>query len=261
MNAAKQFETQGYTILRNFFEQEEIEQITRIVDRVYGQWREENYHALIEQQLINMHSLTHPSYFKNCASERVHFFNLVASAKLTGALEKLFGTEIYFHNTQLFFNPVNKEKLPYWHRDLQYSPIEDSVQAAEQQTMLSLHVRIPLVAEKGIELVPDSHTRWDTKLEKAVRFELENHKNSDMLPGSVLIELEPGDILIFSAQIIHRGHYASNLTRKALDLCVGKPHPLVKRFFDKTGLPTDEEIKQICNHQWYTLAKTFADTD
>ncbi|MEM8613912.1 MAG: phytanoyl-CoA dioxygenase family protein [Cyanobacteria bacterium P01_H01_bin.105] len=258
MDASKQFEAQGHIILRKFFEPEEIDQITQSVDRIYSQWQAENYHALIEQQLINMHSLTHPKYFQDCGHQRLQFFKLIAPAKLTSALEQLFKTRIYFHNTQLFFNPYDKEKHPYWHRDLQYSPIDDAVQAAEQHTMLSLHVRIPLIAEKGIELIPDSHTRWDTELERNVRFELKDHQNHESLPGSVLIELEPGDVLIFSAQIIHRGNYALNPTRKALDLCVGSPHPLVSGFLDKAGLPTDEEIQHIDNRLWYELARELA---
>ncbi|MEM9807574.1 MAG: phytanoyl-CoA dioxygenase family protein [Cyanobacteria bacterium P01_D01_bin.56] len=258
MNTSKQFETQGYIILKNFFNPAEIDQISTIVDRIYQQWQTENHHALIEQQLINMHSLTHPKYFQNHPAERIQLFNLIASEKLTHTLEQLFGPDIYFHNTQLFFNPHNKQKQPYWHRDLQYSPIDDSIQAAEQHNMLSLHARIPLIPEKGIELIPDSHTRWDTELERDVRFELNGHKNSDDLPRSVLLELKPGDVLIFNAQMIHRGNYALNPERKALDLCLGKPHPLVAGFLDSTGLPTDTEMEHIHHQQWYTLAKTIA---
>lgn len=257
MTASNQFETQGHIILKNFFTPEEINQISTIVDRIYGQWQTENHHALIEQQLINMHSLTHTQYFQTHPAERIQLFNLIASKKLTHTLEQLFGQGIYFHNTQLFFNP-HGEKQPYWHRDLQYSPIDDSTQATEHQTILSLHVRIPLLPEKGIELIPHSHTRWDTALEHNVRFQINGHRNSDALPGSVLIELAPGDVLIFSAQMIHRGNYALNSDRKALDLCLGKPHPLVAGFLDSTGLPTDAELEHIHQQQWYTLAKTIA---
>ncbi|MFG6103541.1 phytanoyl-CoA dioxygenase family protein [Leptothoe sp. EHU-05/26/07-4] len=255
MNTAKQFEEQGHVILPRFFNPEEIEQLTRIIDRIYNQWQEENHDALIEQKLINMHSLTNPRYFQGCSHKRTEFFELLLPSKLTNRLESIFKTDIYFHNTQLFFNPHDKEKRPYWHRDLQYSPIDDNVQAAEHNNMLSLHVRIPLVAEKGVELIPETHKRWDTELERNVRFEQNGHRNYESLPGSVLIELEPGDVLIFSAQIIHRGNYALNPTRKALDLCVGKPHPLVESFLDPTDLPTDEEIKHIQNSNWYDLAR------
>ncbi|MEM6255580.1 MAG: phytanoyl-CoA dioxygenase family protein [Cyanobacteria bacterium P01_D01_bin.156] len=257
MNASKRFETQGYIILKKLFEKVEIDKISFIVERIYDQWRQENYPALIAQQLVNMHSLTHPKYFCH-SSERVEFFNLIASAKLTNALEQIFSKGIYFHNTQLFFNPYSTQKQPYWHRDLQYSPIEDSVQAAEQPRMTSLHARIPLLAEKGIELIPDSHTRWDTELEHNVRFEFNGHRNCEPLPGSVLIQLEPGDVLIFSAQMIHRGNYHLNPKRRALDLCLGKPHRLVSSFLDITGLPSDTEMEHIHQRQWYTLAKTIA---
>lgn len=258
MNTVKQFEEQGHVILPKFFNPEEIDHLTRIIDRIYNQWQEENHDALIEQKLINMHSLTNSRYFQGCNNKRAEFFELLLPNKLTNTLESIFKTDIYFHNTQLFFNPHDKEKQPYWHRDLQYSPIDDSVQAAEHNNMLSLHVRVPLIAEKGVELIPETHKRWDTELERNVRFENNGHRNHESLPGSVLIELEPGDVLIFSAQIIHRGNYALNPTRKALDLCVGKPHPLVENFLDPTGLPTDEEIKHIHNSHWYDLARKIA---
>ena len=256
MELSKQFEDKGYVVLNNFFEQDELDKIAPIVDRIYGQWQGKNHHALIEQQLINMHSLTHPDYFQGCRHERLRFFELIAPCKLTDALAHLFNTDIYFHNTQLFFNPHSQDKQPYWHRDLQYSPIDDTIQAAEHSSLLSLHVRIPLVVEKGVELIPDTHRRWDTELERNVRFELNGHRNYEKLPGSVLIELEPGDVLIFSAQMIHRGNYALNPMRKALDLCVGKPNRLVSGFLDEAGLPDDAEINCIENNQWYTLAKT-----
>ena len=127
MDAATQFKDQGYVILNQFFTPDEIDSITRIVDRIYDQWRGDNYHALIEQQLINMHSLTLPHYFQDRRQERIQFFELISPVKLIRALECMFNTDIYFHNTQLFFNPHNQTKKPYWHRDLQYSPIDDNV--------------------------------------------------------------------------------------------------------------------------------------
>ena len=138
---------------------------------------------------------------------------------------------------------------------MQYSPIEDVVQREEQNKMLSLHIRIPLIDEKGVEVVTGTHRRWDTELERNVRFELDGHRNSEPLPGSELIDLARGDVLIFSAQMIHRGNYELNLTRKAFDLCVGKYHPLASNFLDPQVLPTEEEMENITNNQWYRLAR------
>ena len=255
MNSTDQYEAYGYAVLRNFFSDIEISLIDTHVDRIYKSWVRENEAEIFSNKLVNMHSLTSPEYFQGLPEERAIFFEAIASVKLTEAIEKVFGPGIHFHNTQLFFNPSNKERLPYWHRDMQYSPIDDSILSDEQIKMLSLHVRIPLVEEKGVEVVIGSHKRWDTELEHAVRLELNGHKNSEPLPNTALIHLVPGDVLIFNAQMIHRGNYDLNPTRKALDLCVGKYHPFTSEFLDERVLPKEEELDNIANNQWYKLAR------
>jgi len=241
--------------LRSFFSKAEIAAIGGFVERIYKKWMSEREAEIYSRMLVNMHSLTSPENFEGSSEQRVKFFEVIASAKLTKKLEDMFGSGIHFHNTQLFFNPSNSARLPYWHRDLQYSSIDDSIQSAELHNMLSLHVRIPLIQEKGIEVVTGSHDRWDTELEHNVRRELNGHKNSESLPNAVLIDLSPGDILIFNAQMIHRGNYALNPTRKALDLCVGKYHPLTSDSLDERVLPKKAEMAGIANNQWYKLAR------
>ncbi len=255
MKPIEQYETYGYAVIKGFFGGREISSIEKHVDRIYQKWMIENEAEIFNNRLVNMHSLTSPTYFENLHGERTNFFEIIASEKLTVALESMFGPGIHFNNTQLFFNPSNKARLPYWHRDMQYSPIADSVQSNEQSKMLSLHIRIPLVQEKGVEVIPGTHKRWDTELERNVRLELGGHKNSETLPNSELIALMPGDILIFNAQMIHRGNYELNSARKAFDLCVGRYHPLVSDFLDERVLPTVEELNNITNNQWYKLAR------
>ncbi len=255
MKPIDQYDEYGYAILRNFFSDLEIASIDKYVDRIYKKWMNENKTEIFNNKLVNMHSLTSLEHFEGLREERIKFFEAIASVKLTEVLENMFGSGIHFHNTQLFFNPSNKARFPYWHRDMQYSPIEDAVQRDEQHKMLSLHVRIPLLQEKGVEVVTGSHKRWDTELERNVRLELNGHKNSEPLPNAVLTNLVPGDVLIFNAQMIHRGNYELNPTRKALDLCVGKYHPLASAFIDERVLPKEEEMDSIANNQWYKLAR------
>jgi len=254
----EQYEEWGYTILRSLFKPEEMASIGGLVEGVYSQWTRENKAEIINNKLVNMHSLTLPEYFEGAPEKRAELFEALVSLKLTEAIEGIFGSGIYFHNTQLFFNPIDKGRLPYWHRDMQYSPIDDVIQRDEQLNMLSLHVRIPLVEEKGLEVVSGSHKRWDTELERNVRLELKGHKNSEALPAGVLIHLRPGDIVIFNAQMIHRGNYELNPVRKALDLCIGKYHPLALDFLDGRVLPEEGEMENIANNQWYKLAREVA---
>lgn len=255
MEQAKNYWRQGYLVVESLFSPAEIAALTKIVDRVHRQWLNENRRSYIEQRLVNMHSLTSPHYYQQHSAERLQLFQLLASDRLTKLVASLFGDDIYFHNTQLFFNPYQNDRQPYWHRDLQYSPLSDAELQAEQPQLLSLHVRIPLLPETGVELIPNTHRRWDTALERDVRLELNGHQNSAPLPGALLIQLEPGDILIFDAQMLHRGNYQLNPARKALDLCIGRPHRHTLPFLDADNLPTSTELNAIANKQWYKLAR------
>jgi len=254
VQAAADFEEHGFVVMRQWLDAASIACLSREVSRIHARWLAEDEAAFIEQGLVNMHSLTNPRYFDD-REQRRRFFELVLPHRLTSLVEGMFGEGIYFHNTQLFFNPHNSAQQPYWHRDLQYSPLDDAAQAAELGRMLSLHIRIPLLPEQGIDVIPGTHKRWDTALETAVRKELDGHVNSEELPGALRIALEPGDVLVFDAQMLHRGHYASNRERMALDVCAGRAHPFTSPYLDGDNLPDDDEIAHIRNNHWYVRAK------
>tara|TARA_R110002072_G_scaffold13418_10_gene56231 strand:+ start:6266 stop:7048 length:783 start_codon:yes stop_codon:yes gene_type:complete len=251
MQLQRDYEQNGYIVLRDFLSTNEVLRLNELVDDIHQRWFEKNQQAFEEHRLINMHSLTHPEYFTDQPENRLKLFKAIAPTKLVELLDELFEREIHFHNTQLFFNPFNPEQSPYWHRDLQFSPVPDETQKLRQQEMLSLHVRIPLVKEMGLRVIPGTHKRWDTELERQVRLEQDGHSSSEPLPGSVLVDLEPGDVMIFNAQMIHCGHYTNNESRKALDLCVGSSHELVDGSLDPLVLPTQDELVQLQHDVWY----------
>lgn len=259
MPLKRQYDESGFIILRDFFSTKELLLLSELVDGVHQQWLSINREAYEREGLINMHSLTQTHYFQADPEARSMLFKAIAPTKLVELLDEVFECEIHFHNTQLFFNPFNPVQTPYWHRDLQFSPIPEEQQKAAQAELLSLHVRIPLVKEVGLELIPGSHKRWDTDLERDVRLELADHKNSETLPGAELLDLEPGDIVVFNAQMIHRGHYSDNDVRKALDLCVGKDHPLLQGTLDPSNLPSQDELDSLNGDIWYRRAWSVVD--
>jgi len=244
----------GYVVIRAFWQATELAELDRLVSRIYEPWAERHRTEIFENKWVNMHSLTLPEYFNEAPAARIALFNRIASSKLTQLLDQMFGSGFYFHNTQLFFNPTNPQRLPYWHRDMQYSLWDDETQRKAQGELTSLHVRIPLVAEQSLELVPGSHQRWDTKTEHDVRYECNGHKNSESLKGAKQLNLAAGDLVIFDAQMLHRGVYAGNASRKAFDICLGHYHPLTAKFFDKRVLPTFDELAGIANDDWYLRA-------
>jgi len=254
MNYRATFDTQGYFAIPEFFSPSQMNRLEGLVDPVYSQWIEQNSTEIFEQKLVNMHSLTKGENFQGQEGKRIDFFDAILPASLTELMTETFGEDIYFHNTQLFFDPPNPKRLPYWHRDLQFSPAEDEVQRREQGTLLSLHVRIPLTEEKGLALVPGTHQRWDTPLERSVRLEQGGHLSHEDLPGAEIIHLNRGDILVFDAQMLHKGSYSANHDRKALDLCLGNQHSLTSPYLDASVLPTEDEIQRLKNKAFYRRA-------
>ena len=142
-------------------------------------------------------------------------------------------------NTQLFFNPVNHEQKNYWHRDPQYHLSIDQ----QKQALLGpevIHFRIALEDEPGIELVPGSHKRWDSDEELAVRLEVSGQKNDQDISSGLSIPLAKGDLLIFSANMIHRGLYGKN--RMSLDILFCEAQPEFVQFAEADCLPTNEHM-------------------
>ena len=254
VEAHRHYRQNGYLFLPRFFDPGLIVAWEPICDRIFAQWLANHHTSYINDRLINMHSLSDPAYFADREAERIVFFNVLANGKLVQLCAELFGSGLYFHNTQLFFNPADRDKPAYWHRDLQYTGIQESEQMALLPRLLNLHARVALIPERGFELVLQTHRRWDTAHERAVRLQLDGHTNNEPLPDAVRLDLEPGDLLIFNAHMLHRGNYALNTARKALDILVGLPHPLMTQWLDGRLLPTRDEIERIDFSQWYRNA-------
>jgi hypothetical protein len=77
---------------------------------------------------------------------------------------------------------------------------------------------VPLFDELGMELVPETHKRWDNEEEYNVRQEEKGRLSSENLSTGKAIKLAAGDLLVFSADMIHRGLYG--MDRLALDILV-----------------------------------------
>lgn len=249
----KLYDQQGYLVLKQIFEPSALEALKAQVAPIYHQWQQRNQQVSGYTQQVNMHSLTHPAYFAQ-SEARMEFFQHLAHPRLVQTLKTIFGSAIYFHNTQLFFNPADPNKTNYWHRDLQYSALGDDLQKQIHHELLSLHVRIALMDETGVELIPHSHRQWDSPLEHAVRFAREGHHQHDELPYSHLIKLKAGDVLVFNSQLIHRGRYDFNAQRLALDLCIGTPHAAIREFMDTSVQPTADELAQLKHNDWFVEA-------
>ncbi len=171
-------------------------------------------------------------------------FKFIGAKKIARLLETLPFLSPAFMNTQLFFDPLNPAKKNYWYRDPQYH-----LNLMQQQSSLAgpevIHFRIALRDEPGIELVPGSHRRWDSPEELNVRLEREGRHRHEPISTGHQIALNKGDLLIFSANMIHRGLYGQN--RLSLDILFCELDADLINFVDDISLPSKRVLEQVEN--------------
>lgn len=227
----EQYQEQGYFVLRDYLSCAEIESLRKVVLKFHELWKQDNA-KFYKEEAFNSSLITGSEYL--ACDDRVKLFDFISSKKMMAAVETVIANEPAFMNTQLFFNPVNPEQKDFWHRDCQYDhDIEDQKKAIMDTQVV--HLRVPLFDELGMELVPGTHKRWDNEEEYNVRQEEKGYVSSDNLSTGKKIKLAAGDVLVFSADMIHRGLYG--LDRLALDILVFDPTGDFVDYVDDDCLP------------------------
>lgn len=227
----------------NFLAKNQRLELEDVLLRHHKSWIKKN-EAFYKEKAVNSAYLTHKD---SCsAKDRSVLFQLIASKKIyLIANEIIKNTPVRFLNTQVFFDPFNPQKKNYWHRDIQYTnlSLEAQKQQIEKRPNSVLHFRFAMRDEYGIELIPGSHCRWDTEEEERIRLEQLTSNSCDPLPGSRKIELNRGDLLVFSANMIHRGQYGKD--RLSLDILYCENDPDILQYRDLDCLPDRNELFQV----------------
>ena len=231
----------GYCLYKRFFNADDIRSVKSVLESFHSSWKQKNAEFYAEKA-INSAYLTGTEYLDE--QKRQILFEFLGASKLMGAVSLVMKQRPTFLNTLLFFNPVNEKQRNYWHRDTQYHlSLEEQKKALLGPEVI--HFRVALVDEPGIELVPCSHKRWDTPEELDVRLETNNRKSYEALSSGKVIELQAGDLLIFSANMIHRGLYG--MDRFALDVLFCDPEPDLVKFISDECLPDKNIIPSLEN--------------
>jgi ectoine hydroxylase-related dioxygenase (phytanoyl-CoA dioxygenase family) len=208
------YNEQGYFVIRDYFNASEITALRKVILIFHEAWKKDNA-EFYQEEAFNSSLITGSQYLAR--DERVKLFNFISSKKIMAIIDSVMLANPYFMNTQLFFNPVNPKQKDFWHRDCQYDyDVEDQIKVIQETQVV--HLRIPLFDELGMELIPGTHKRWDNEEEFDVRQEEKGRVSSENLSTGKKIPLASGDLLVFSADMIHRGLYG--LDRLALDVLV-----------------------------------------
>jgi len=208
------YDENGYFVMRNYLNESEVSSLRKVILKFHELWKQDNA-TFYQEEAFNSSLITGSQYLG--FDDRVKLFNFISSKKMMELVGTVISVDPAFMNTQLFFNPVNPQQKDFWHRDCQYDHDLDSQKRVIKETQV-LHLRVPLFDELGMELVPGTHKRWDNDEEFNVRQEEKGRVSSESLSFSKEIPLAAGDVLVFSADMIHRGLYG--LDRLALDILV-----------------------------------------
>jgi ectoine hydroxylase-related dioxygenase (phytanoyl-CoA dioxygenase family) len=233
------YNQQGYFVIRGYFTADEIASLKHVILKFHTLWKKDHA-TFYQEEAFNSSLITGSQYL--APGDRVKLFNFISSKKIMDVVESVIPTKPSFMNTQLFFNPVNPQQKDFWHRDCQYDHEVEAQKKAIQETQV-VHLRVPLFDELGMELVPGTHKRWDNEEEYNVRQEKKGRLSSDDLATGKKIKLAAGDLLVFSADMIHRGLYG--LDRLALDILVFDPAGDFADYVDDDCLPEIEMLPEI----------------
>ena len=235
----------GYFVIRNYFDTSEISSLRKVITKFHERWKQDNA-DFYQEEAFNSSLITGSQYLE--FDDRLKLFSFISSKKMMNLINSVIPNHPAFMNTQLFFNPVNQQQKDFWHRDCQYDfDVEDQIRVIQETQVV--HLRVPLFDELGMELVPGTHKRWDNDEEFNVRQEEKGKSSSDDLSTGKKIQLAAGDLLVFSADMIHRGLYG--LDRLALDLLVFDSAGDYVDYVDDDCLPTMPMLEQIDDPSLY----------
>ncbi|MBF7074001.1 phytanoyl-CoA dioxygenase family protein [Glaciecola sp. MH2013] len=235
------YNANGYVVLKKFFSAHELKALHECVSTFHELWLIDNA-DFYQQRAINSAYLSSTKYLNT--AQRSELFAFVSSHKIMRLAHQVLQGNFAFLNTQLFFDPANSTQKNYWHRDAQYH-----LTLEQQKAMLTqpdvVHFRVPLVDEPGLELVPGSHKRWDSKEELDVRLERNGKTHPEPLSSGHVQALDAGDLMIFSANLIHRGLYSKTNNRLAFDFLFCPNDIKYAEFIDSDCLPTHEQLDNL----------------
>ena len=227
MNYRKQWQDQGYLVVRGAFDATRISRLHEVCETAFGQWRREssresepggnfgNYYG--PKGWIMVH-LNHPKYHRADPASLPCLLDAIAEPLGQTILRDLFQEEPLFAQANYYFDPPGETRIGDWHRDCQFFCPND--EDAERRSVVEeadppreLHMHIPLVATAASELVPGSHRRWDTPEERRIRL---HEPLCESMPGAKRLHLEPGDLAFFHVNTIHRGLYYQGVPRRTI---------------------------------------------
>ena len=133
------YNEQGYFVIRDYFNSSEISSLRKVILKFHELWKHDNA-KFYQEEAFNSSLITGSQYL--AFDDRVKLFNFISSKKIMDVVDSVILANPAFMNTQLFFNPVNRQQKNFWHRDCQYDyDVEDQKKVILEPVKLEQNYR------------------------------------------------------------------------------------------------------------------------
>ncbi|CUM68221.1 uncharacterized protein PRCAT00005942001 [Priceomyces carsonii] len=217
---------QGFTIVRGFLTEEEIEKYKKAAEDVVKYARDGNWSQVrtrgkqfppwpkdFNPDIWGVNGLLHP----DLKEMSLPFQECYSSDKILDIACDILQTDKNGLCMELFnmlINPLTDFELD-WHRDYIKPEVSEQEEAEQllENPFAGTQFNLALTSDKCLIVVPGSHKRVRTPEE---REKTSNDNRKEFISDQIVVELKPGDVVFYESNILHRATYSSKNLRLTL---------------------------------------------
>jgi ectoine hydroxylase-related dioxygenase (phytanoyl-CoA dioxygenase family) len=243
----------GYAVARGLLDATSVERLQAICERVLKSWCQAPLgdNPPVGAAATYLRHLNNPGYHRDHPADLAFLLDAVATPGIVAAVGQALAEPHVFASTSLYFNPTGESQSGFWHKDKVGVDADD---AGDVATGVGLQLQIALAPSEDLELVPGSHLRDYTDVERHICVDDDNaHWRADDMPGAVRVSLAPGDAVMFNNVTIHRGRYYREPVRRTF-MVTYKKRRIAANTLARVGLD------QYSDQPWFLGPAYFAGT-
>lgn len=212
-----EIEDQGFTIIRDFLTPEEIElykeTARKVVDKARkGEWNDVRTRGKqfppwpkdFNPDIWGVTGLLHPGL----GELSIPFQHCYSSDKMLDIVQDILQTDKTNLSMELFnmlINPLTDFGLD-WHRDHIRPEVSEADEQVElqQNPFAGAQFNLALTKDQCLIVVPGSHKRIRTPEEREKTI---SDDRQQVISGQITVDLNPGDLVFYNSNILHRAQY------------------------------------------------------
>ncbi|KAI5956398.1 hypothetical protein KGF54_000873 [Candida jiufengensis] len=214
----------GFTIIENFLTPEEIEKYTKASEIIVDMARKGDIQTVrtrgkqyppwpknFNPDIWGVSGLLHP----NLGEKSYPFHDLYADDKMLNVVSDILQiqtNEISMELLNMLINPLTDFELD-WHRDTIKPEVSPEEEAKDLLTypFAGAQFNLSLTHDDCLIVIPKSHNRIRTDEERSKT--IDSLRRKEFITNQIIVNLNPGDLVFYNNNILHRAAYKSKNKR------------------------------------------------